>query len=66
MPRRFRLAFFLALAMLDMASIVAHTAQIAMTDFMKRIYGRTSPAVLQAPGRASCLVRKLLAGTAVL
>ena len=52
MPRRLLPFIFLMRRMPDIASIVAHTAQIAMAAFMKRMYGFPPPLVLQAPGRA--------------
>ena len=52
MPRRLRPFIFLMRRMPDIASMVAATAQIAMTAFMKRMYGFPPRFVLQTPGRA--------------
>jgi hypothetical protein len=64
-PRRFFEPAILRRRMPDIVSMAAHTAQIAMTDFVKRMCD-SLPRVLQAPVRAILPSREIPTGTTVL
>ena len=50
----------------DTASMLTHTAQIAMAIFMKRMYGFPPPWSYRLPFVQSCLAARVPAGTTVL